>query len=139
MQEKELRKLLEKMSVKDKLGELWQCQTIAFDAMGVLTGGAVADEKFDAEEVWSCGSTLNLFDAEKIRAVQEDHLKHNKHKIPMMFMGDIIHGFTTKMPIPLASSCSFDMDLIKAANRVTAKIGVFTRTFHYSSPTWVAA
>ncbi len=121
MQEKDLRKLLDSMSVKDKLAELWQCQSRAFDATGVLTGGAVADEKFKAEEVWSAGSTLNLFGADKIRAVQEDHLKHNKHKIPMMFMGDIIHGYTTKMPIPLASSCSFDMDLIKAANRVSAK------------------
>ncbi len=121
MQEKELRQLLEKMSVKDKLSELWQCQSRAFDATGVLTGGAVADETFNKEEVWAAGSTLNLFGVDKVRAVQEDHLEHNKHKIPMMFMGDIIHGFTTKLPIPLAQSCSFDMDLIKDANRVSAK------------------
>lgn len=40
MEEKKLYELLDKMSVEDKLGELWQVQSLAFDATGVLTGGA---------------------------------------------------------------------------------------------------
>lgn len=121
MQEKELRELLGKMSLEDKLGELWQVQNRAFDANGVLTGGAVANQKYDPERVWACGSTLNLFGPERLRNVQKDHIEHNKNKIPMLFMADIIYGFATKLPMPIASSCSFDMDLIREANRVSAK------------------
>lgn len=121
MEEKKLYELLDKMSVEDKLGELWQVQSLAFDATGVLTGGADVNQEFIPERVWACGSTLNLNGKENIKAVQEDHLAHNKHKIPMLFMADIIHGYVTIFPIPLASSCSFDTELIKDAYHVVAK------------------
>lgn len=119
MTEKDLHALLESMSLKEKLGELWQPMNRAFDENGVLTGNEVKLDK-NAEKLRLCGSTLNLFGFDRLRRVQDEHIKNHPHHIPMLFMGDIIHGFGTVFPQPLAMSCSFDPDLVRKAYRAIA-------------------
>lgn len=41
-------------------------------------------------------------------------------KIPLLFMGDVIHGYRTTFPVPLAMSCTWDPDLIRKADSVSA-------------------
>ncbi len=120
MTEEKLKDLLDSMSVEEKLGELWQPMNRVFDENGVLTGNDVKcnDTK---EQIDGCGSTLNLFGIERLRKTQEEHIKNNPHHIPMLFMADIIHGFATLFPQPLAYSCSFDPELVEKLCRVTAK------------------
>ena len=119
MTEKDLHALLESMSLKEKLGELWQPMNRAFDENGVLTGNEVKLDK-NAEKLRLCGSTLNLFGFDRLRRVQDEHIKNHPHHIPMLFMGDIIHGFATVFPQPLAMSCSFDPDLVRKAYHAIA-------------------
>ncbi|MGI6262181.1 MAG: hypothetical protein ACOYJR_10145 [Acutalibacteraceae bacterium] len=40
--------------------------------------------------------------AQKLREVQKSYLEHNRNKIPLLFMHDVIHGFRTIFPAPLA-------------------------------------
>ncbi len=119
MTEQALRELLASMTVEEKLGEMWQVMNRVYDKNGVLTGEDLR-EKYTPQEVYSSGSTLNLFDPDILWNAQEEHIRENPHHIPMLFMADIIHGYATIFPDPLAQSCSFNLDLIRRANRVSA-------------------
>ena len=59
--------------------------------------------------------------AQKLREVQKSYLEHNRNKIPLLFMHDVIHGFRTIFPAPLAMACSFDPDLVEQAASIAAK------------------
>ncbi len=120
MTEQKLRELFESLSLEEKLGEVWQVENAAFDANGVVTGD-IAQNSDSSQYIYLTGSTLNLFGYDRIRGVQENHIQNHPHHIPMLFMADIIHGHTTVLPDPLASSCSFDMDKIKTAFQMVAK------------------
>lgn len=120
MTEKELRKLFDSLSIEEKLGEVWQIQNQVFDKDGAITGD-LSNVTYTPEQIYSAGSTLNLFGIDKLKKVQDEHIKNHPHHIPMMFMADIIHGFATILPEPLAQSCSFDPALVKKANRMVAK------------------
>ncbi len=118
MKQQDLEKLLSKMSLHEKLCQMWQVQQFAFDKDGVMTGGADKGQNYNLENVKLVGSTLNLYGLERIRRVQEDHLANDPNHIPMLFMADVIHGLSTIFPVPLAYSCSFDTDLVEKAYRV---------------------
>ncbi len=45
------------------------------------------------EDVDCCGSVLNITGAALTRRVQEEHLKKDPNRIPLLFMRDVIHGF----------------------------------------------
>ena len=62
----------------------------------------------------SCGTKLN-------RSLQEDALKSSRLGIPLMFHEDIIHGYRTIFPIPLAESCSWDVAQVEANSRAIAR------------------
>lgn len=86
MTEKDLHALLESMSLKEKLGELWQPMNRAFDENGVLTGNEVKLDK-NAEKLRLCGSTLNLFGFDRLRRVQDE-----PYQKPSAPHSDAVHG-----------------------------------------------
>ena len=120
MTEKQLRDLLADLSFKEKLGEIQQITGAYFGDSGIVTG---TDDRhiLTEDEVNVAGSVINVIGPEKIREVQENHIKNHPHHIPMIFMLDIIHGFATSFPIPLAQSCSFEPELVEAIAHETAK------------------
>lgn len=58
-----------------------------------------------------------------MRNIQAENMKRSRLKIPMMFMTDIIHGYQTIFPVPLAMSCSFNPELVEKSAAVSAKEG----------------
>lgn len=48
-------------------------------------------------------------------------MENDPHRIPVVFMMDVIHGFRTIYPIPLALGCSFDAELVEACSRMAGK------------------
>ena len=56
----------------------------------------------------------------EMKMVQDKYLSRSRHKIPLMFMADIIHGYKTIFPVPLAMACSFNPKLIEKAARISA-------------------
>ncbi len=119
MTTEKIEQLIASMSLEEKSRILWQPMNRVYDANGVLTYNNV-DITETPEEIYGSGSTLNLFGVDKIKNVQKEHIKNNPHGIPMIFMGDIIHGFATIFPLPLAQSCSFNPELVKEACKVVA-------------------
>ena len=120
MTEQKLRELLQDMSLAEKFGQLEQMAGQFYSDDCIETGVNAAFD-FTEEEAAYIGSALNVWKPERIIELQKNHMARHPHGIPMLFMLDIIHGYSTIYPIPLAQACSFDPDLVRTLARATAK------------------
>lgn len=120
MTEQQLRTLLSEMSLAEKFGELQQMPGQYYTDDCIETGMNPAFD-FSEEEAACIGSVLNVLDPVRINEIQKQHIARHPHGIPMLFMLDIIHGYSTIFPIPLAQACSFDPDLVRALAHATAQ------------------
>ncbi len=66
------------------------------------------------------GSFLGMYGAATTRQLQEIALHETRLGIPILFAHDVIHGFRTIFPVPLASAASWDPTLVEQAARVAA-------------------
>ncbi|MGC9795745.1 beta-glucosidase BglX [Fervidobacterium riparium] len=117
----DITKLLHSMTLGEKIGQLVQLAPFLFkdSAKGIITGPMEALGIKDSD-VWNAGSVLGTAGAEETIEIQKMYLERNKKKIPLMFMADIIHGYRTIFPIPLALGCTWDEKLVEKAARVSA-------------------
>ena len=67
------------------------------------------------------GSVLNVSGVEEVRAMQKLAVENSRLKIPLIFALDVIHGFKTISPIPLAESASWNLNLIKKSATMAAR------------------
>lgn len=112
--EKQIDSVLSLMTLEEKAGQLHQV------SLSWATGPSSpeGDKLRDIRE-GKMGSVLNVKGSEKIRSLQELALK-SRLGIPLLFGLDVIHGFKTTFPIPLAESASWDLEAIELAARVAA-------------------
>lgn len=116
-----LKKLLAQMTIEEKIGQLEQFNSnILGESVAEITGPR---EKLGITEdfVPMVGSTLNFHGADEMIAIQKTHLEQDRNKIPLLFMMDVIHGYKTIYPIPLALGASFDPELVAECSRMAAK------------------
>ncbi len=107
--------LLKKMTLEEKLGQL-----NLLTSGEVVTGSAVStgvEAKIKAGQV---GALLNMTKVDDIRKAQQMAVEQSRLKIPLLFGLDVVHGYKTTFPIPLALSCSWDMNMIERSARVAA-------------------
>jgi len=117
----DIKKLLEQMTIEEKIGQLVQYNAnIIMDTSADVTGPRLNSGLSD-EQINNIGSVLNFTTPLEVRAIQDKHLENDRLKIPMMFMMDVIHGFRTIFPIPLALGCSFNPDLVGEAIKMSAR------------------
>ena len=122
MTKEELLHLLHQMTTQEKCRELMQLPMEAFTETDISTGPC-EDLELTDEKMAQAGSILSLTGAEWTRKVQEEHLKNNRLNIPLLFMADIINGYKTIFPIPLAQGCTFDPDLVRQLAETAAREG----------------
>src|SRR6185436_3859629 len=67
------------------------------------------------------GSLLNLFDVRLLNQYQRLAVEGSRLGIPLIIGADVIHGFRTIFPIPLAESCTWDPELLERASRTAAE------------------
>lgn len=120
MEKKQLEELMSNMSLEDKIAQLLQISGGYYEEDDMLTGPTNL-YGITEEVVYNLGSVINTIGAKQTKNVQERYLEHSKHKIPLLFMADIINGLKTIFPIPLGLACSFDMDLVKKTAKTAAK------------------
>lgn len=120
MEKARLKELLRKMSLEDKILQLLQISGGSFETKDVLTGPN-AMYGLDENTVYNVGSVINSVGAEKMKRIQSEYLEKSRHKIPLLFMSDIIYGLRTIFPIPLGSACSWDMEQIQHSAEISAK------------------
>lgn len=117
----DIEKLIKGMTLKEKLAEITQLYGSEHNGDDSTFMGI--NYRFPAspglaEEI---GSILGVAGAKKLRKAQEEHMKKSRNKIPLIFMHDIIHGFKTIFPSPLAMSCTWQPCLVKRAAEIAAK------------------
>ena len=124
MEKQKLQELLGKMTLREKLGQLTQLipPLLGMDPDVDITG-PLREMNIDPEWLPELGSTLNAFGAENLRAMQEKHLQRSRLGIPLLFMADIVHGYQTIFPVPLAMGSSFNPRLYEDACSVSAAEG----------------
>lgn len=120
MEKKQLEELLSKMSLEDKIAQLLQISGGYYEEEDMLTGPTNL-YGITEEVVYNLGSVINTIGAKQTKNVQKRYLEHSKHRIPLLFMADIINGLKTIFPIPLGLACSFDMELVKKTAKTAAK------------------
>ena len=108
----DLKKLLSELTLEEKLGQLTQLNAVFFkhDNEADITG-PVQNLHITEGDVNYAGSTLNFIGAKAMKEIQDAAMAKQPHHIPLLFMQDVIHGYRTIYPIPLAMGCSFDEDL----------------------------
>lgn len=119
MRADELKELLSQMSLEEKIGQLVQLPSY-FQNGGNITGPA-SDMGITQEDLQLAGSYLSIIGAEKIKALQDEYMAHHPHHIPLIFMADIINGYRTVFPVPLAQGCTFRPDMVEEGAVIAAR------------------
>ncbi len=105
--EKKLIEQVKKLTLKEKIGQLVQF-------------GRLKEREFELIRNGEVGSFLNLYGKEKVNDVQK-LIIDSPAEIPLLIGDDVIHGFHTTFPIPLAESCSWDLSLIEETSAASAR------------------
>lgn len=105
--------LLETMTLTEKLGQLSQFGTSIYS-----DNEQTFDDHFTEGKV---GSYLTIKGAQRTNGIQRDLLAATRLPIPALFADDVIHGYRTTFPTPLAQSCSWNPEVARRCNEIAAK------------------
>ena len=108
--------LMSKMTLEEKLGQL----NLVPASDEIVTGGAVDTQVGQRIANGQLGGIFNLKGVDKIKALQDIAVKKSRLGIPLIVGMDVIHGYETIFPIPLALSCSWDIPAIENMARISA-------------------
>lgn len=117
--ESRIKDLLQRMTVEEKAGQLHQINGGAFT--GPALNDAGQQEKMKMIKDGKVGTMLNVFGAAETKAVQTIAMEQTRLGIPIIFAYDVIHGYKTIFPIPLAEACSWDLQQVEKTSAVVAK------------------
>lgn len=107
--------LLSRMTLEEKAGQLSQ-STVQLVPTGpvVEVGGEASIRQGHV------GSLLGAYGAEATRKLQRVAVEESRLRIPLLFAFDVIHGFRTVFPVPLAEASAWDPDLARRTARAAA-------------------
>ena len=119
MKDAELRALLDQMTLDEKIGQLVQLSGDCFGGGDVATGPA-AKIGVTQEDIDRCGSVLNVIGADEVHRIQDGYLAKSRLHIPLLFMADVVYGYKTCYPVPLALGCTWNPARIEEDYRLIA-------------------
>lgn len=109
-------RLMDKMTLQEKIGQL------NLQVAGNITTGSTQDIEVSALIAeGKMGGVFNLKGTAGIRRLQDIAVKKSRLGIPLIVGMDVIHGYETIFPIPLAMSCSWNTAAVEAAARIAAR------------------
>ncbi|MFK7905415.1 MAG: glycoside hydrolase family 3 N-terminal domain-containing protein, partial [Chitinophagales bacterium] len=111
--------LLEKMTLEEKVGQMNQ-YTGFFDPTGPAPKDGNNKYKYEHVKSGKVGSMLNVRGVKQVRELQKIAVENSRLGIPLIFGLDVIHGFKTISPIPLAEAASWDLEAIEKSARIAA-------------------
>ena len=122
MTQLELEQLLSEMPLEEKTEQMLQIMGnfMLPEDETVLTG-PLQQMGFTNRDIQLAGSVIGSLGAEKVKKIQNNYLEHHPHNIPLLFMLDVINGFKTIFPIPLAQGATFEPQLSKRCAKASAK------------------
>ncbi len=100
-------KLLAQMTLDEKIGQLVQKNGDHSNLDEMIRAGGI-------------GSVLNEVNPEEVLRIQRLAVEESRLGIPLLIARDVIHGFRTILPIPLAQAASWNIDLVEEGARMAA-------------------
>lgn len=116
-----LKRLISQMTREEKIFQLTQLVSSFYKEQGADIPGPMGELGLSDDDLHKVGSVLGTACAEDTINIQSEHLLKDRNKIPFIFMRDVIHGFGTIYPIPLAMGCSFDPQLVEECAAMAAE------------------
>lgn len=111
--QKKASEMLKKMTLTEKVGQLSQFGTSIYS-----NDEKVYEDHFAEGKI---GAYLTIKGAARTNHIQSDLLRATRLPIPAFFGHDVIHGYKTTFPTPLAQSCAFDPEMVKEGCEIAAK------------------
>ena len=118
--EQKISELLRKMTLAEKIGQLNQ-YALSEEDTGPGQNEVQIRERLDRIRRGEVGSVLNLVGAANTRKVQRMAVEESRLGIPLIFGYDVIHGYRTMFPLPLAEAASWDLEAIKMSASIAAR------------------
>ena len=112
--------LMSKMTLDEKVGQMNQYNGF-WDATGPLPKKGYEKGRYDDLRNGLVGSMLNVTGVKNVSALQKIAVEETRLGIPLIFGFDVIHGYKTISPIPLAESASWDIKAIEKSARIAAE------------------
>lgn len=114
--ERRVEELLKQMTLEEKVGQLNQY------SYGIPTGpGTGRSQVEEAIRRGEVGSFLNVTDPALSNRLQRVAMDQSRLKIPLIFGLDVIHGYRTIFPVPLALAATWDASLVERVSRIAAE------------------
>lgn len=120
MEQQKLKELLQDMSLPEKINQLLQV-TSGFFIDDVELTGPIRENGITEQSIAQAGSVIGLLGAKKYKEIQDAYIKNHPHNIPLLLMLDVINGFRTIFPIPLAQGATFEPEVSKRCAQIAAK------------------
>ena len=139
--ERKIDSLISKMTLQEKIGQLNQVGPSPVGGFEIpvrelqlmLDAGKISKEEFDSETSGKCwdahenevregkiGSFLGILGAESCNRMQKIAVEESRLGIPLLFGLDVIHGYHTIFPIPLAEACSWNLEAFEKSAAIAA-------------------
>lgn len=117
-----IKELLASLTLEEKAGQLAQLPPFFFKKEALQeVAGPVQRLKLNEADIFLAGSVLGIGNPQEMMDIQSMYLSKSRHKIPLIFMADIIHGYKTIFPIPLALAGSFSTQNFYKMARASAE------------------
>ena len=117
--ENQIDSLINIMTLREKVGQL-----VLYNGSWDVTGPPSdlgSQDKFDKLKKGEVGAMLNVTSVAATREAQRAIIENSRLKIPLIFGYDVIHGFKTMFPTPLAESASWDLKAMESSARIAAE------------------
>ena len=121
MREEQLKELLHNLTIEEKIGQLIQLSGDFYTEDEALKVGPQQKLGINEKMIDLSGSVLNVTGAENVKRIQKKYLEKSRHKIPLLFMADVVYGYKTVYPIPLGIGATWDPELIREGYSLTAE------------------
>jgi len=113
--DKKVDSVLSLMTLEEKIGQM-----TLFTSDYDVTGPTMKPDYLEDVKKGRVGAIFNALGVKYVRELQQLALENTRLKIPLMFGYDVIHGYKTSFPIPLAQACSWDIAAIEQSERISA-------------------
>ena len=114
--EKFVDSVMQLMTLEEKLGQL-TLYTSDWD----VTGPVMREDYIDEIRAGRCGNVFNAHTVNYNRKLQQIAVEETRLGIPLLFGYDVLHGYKTIFPIPLAEACSWNLSLMERSARLAAE------------------
>lgn len=117
--DKRVDSILKLMTLEEKVGQMNQYNGF-WDVTGPAPKDGEASKKYENIKKGLVGSMLNIRGVKDVKALQKIAVEQTRLGIPLIFGYDVVHGYKTVSPIPLAEAASWDLKAMEKSAEIAA-------------------